>query len=188
MTPAAPARGTRHRRAPAGGAVAAALVPVVDALAGAARTRADALAAAAERDAATEVGRARREAARIVGAARASGARAAEQRAALQRAAARRDARQAVLAARRASYETLRRRAVEALERQGATPAGRELGELLEAMARARVGPVSAVSRAGPGALGVEATSDHRRAAIGPAALVDWALQALADGVESLWS
>jgi len=175
-------------KAPAPGTMAADLGPVVDALVDAARTRAQAVSVAADHDVAAELAQAHDAAERILGEARADGTRAAEQRAARQLAGARREAREVVLAARRAAYETLRRQAIEALERHGATPAGRQLGELLETMARARVGTQCTVSRSGRGALGVLATSDHRRAAIGPATLVDWALQARATQVESLWA
>lgn len=190
MTPATLISGKTHRPAREDEPVtmAASLTPVVDALFDSARSRARAASAAAARDVRTELEQARNEAARILGEARADGARAAARRADAQLAAVRRDARGVVLSARRAAYDVLRRRATEALERQGATPSGRELGRLLETLARERVGAGSSVRRTGPGALSVRATAGNRHAAIGPAELVDAALRALAAEVESLWT
>jgi len=168
--------------------MAASLAPVVGALFDSARRRAQAASAAAARDVHSELERAHSEAARILGEARADGARAAAQRADVQLAAVHREAREVILTARRTAYDTLRRRVIEALERQGATPAGRQLGVLLETLARERVGAPSSVRRTGPGALSVQATAGNRRAAIGPAELVDAAFRALSSEVESLWT
>jgi len=181
-----PTRGRgRHRDA---SAIAATVVPVAEALTEDARRSAEAVLAAAERDARAELARANDVAQRMLAEARADGTRAASEQADLDLAVAARQARAAVLAARRAAYDALRRRALELLEQRATSPSGRRLGDLLEHLARARVGPSARVHRAGPGSLDVTATSGNRRAVIGPAQLVDDALRTMADEVATLWS
>jgi len=165
-----------------------ALAAVADALAKDAGRRAETARAAAERDARAELARANDVAQRMLAEARADGTRAASQQAELDLAAATRQARGTVLATRRTAYHAVRRRALELLEQRADSPAGRQLGDLLEHLARARIGPSATVRRTGPGSLGVVATSENRRAVIGPAELVDATLRALADEVATLWS
>jgi len=165
-----------------------ALASVADALAADAGQHAETVRSAAERDARAELARANDVAQRMLAEARADGTRAASQQAELDLAAATRQARGTVLAAQRTAYDAVRRRALELLEQRAGSPAGRQLGVLLEHLARARIGPPATVHRTGPGSLGVVATSGNRRAVIGPAELVDAALDALADEVAALWS
>src|SRR5271157_5799876 len=87
-----------------------ALRPATDALMDAARRRADATRTAAAADARAELARARAEAQRMLDEARADGDGAGVAAGAVQVAIARREAREMVLAARRAAYETLRAR------------------------------------------------------------------------------
>jgi cell division septum initiation protein DivIVA len=182
---AAPAR---QRRGATPAELGESLAPVADALLGSARRRADAVSAAAERDADAVLARAQEEAERLVSEARAEGAKAGERRAAADVAAARREARGTVLAAQSVALERLRQRAIEVLEQRGDTAAGRGLGDALERLARERVGGEPTVRRFGPGGLSVSASSERRQVAIGPAELVDRAIQALAAEVESLWA
>jgi len=169
-------------------ALEAALAPVVDALIASADARARDERAAAQADAHAELARARAEAAGLLGEARTDGALAADHTVAVQLAEARRAARETILSARRDAYETLRRRTVEALELHTATPAGRWLGERVAALVRDRVGAAATVHRAGPGQLAAVAESGHWRAALGPAELVDQALESLATEIVALWT
>lgn len=186
IAPGNPRLTSRRRASPT--TVATAVAPVGEALLDDARRHAATASAAAEHDAEAELARARDEASAILDEARADGARAAAQRADAEVAAAHREARGVVLAARREAYLTVRRRALEALAQRGGTPEGRRLGDLLEALARERVGPTPTVRRSGPGDLDVVAASGNRRAAIGPAELVDRSLRVLADQVATLWA
>jgi len=165
-----------------------ALSPVMQALFESARSRADELSAAAESDARAELARAQAEAERILEEARAEGRDAATHRVNLQLAAARREARGTVLAARRGAYDELRRRCLESLERQAATPAGRRLSHLLGTLVHERVGGSATVVRTGTGGLGARARVGNRCAEIGPEVLVDIVLQTLGLEVESLWT
>jgi vacuolar-type H+-ATPase subunit E/Vma4 len=164
------------------------LAPVVDALVAAAVERARATRAAADADAQAELARAGEEAKRLLDEARTDGATAAAAAATSQLTMARREARETVLAARRLAYETLRGHAVAALVHEAATPEGRRLAERLVALVRDRVGASASAHRAGPGNFGAVAESGNRRAAVGPAELVDQALESLGAGIEALWA
>ena len=166
----------------------AALAPVADALVEAARARAQAERGGAEEDARTEFARARAEAEQMLVEARADGEEAAERSAGAQLAMARREAHETILAARRRAYDTLRSNAIKSLERQAASPEGRQLAERLVSLVRKRVGPSASVHRDGSDALAAVAEAGNRRAALGPSALVDWVLESLATEIEALWA
>jgi len=166
----------------------AALRPVVDAVTDAARARGHATRATAAADVRAELARARREAHGILDEARADGDAAAAATAAIQVAMARREAREMVLAARRAAYETLREQAVAALVAQATSPEGLQLAARLQRLVRDRVGATAAVRSGGPGNLRAVAESGNRRAEVEPQALVDHALESLGADIEALWA
>lgn len=176
------------RDGPARSVVEAALAPVADAILVAARARAARERAAAEQEASAELANARSDAERLLADARAEGARAAAELAASELVTARRESREALLAARRLAYETLRRAAVESLERRASTPEGRRLAERTAALVRERVGVPATAPETVPDSLVALAELGNRRAELGPAALVDWALGSLAAEVERLWA
>jgi len=166
----------------------AALAPVVSALLASAQARARAILADGEEDARAELSRARAEADHLLAEAAAGGAEAAARTAAVQLATARRQARGMILVARRRAYDALRTGAIETLARQATTPEGRRLADHLVTLVSDRVGASASVRRVGSDSLTALAEGDNRRAVLGPAALVDQALMALADEIESLWA
>jgi len=173
--------------------MAPALEPVSDALVETALEHAGQLRDMATEQARTELAAAHAEAERLVAQARAEGAEAADWIASLQLAEARREARETVLEARRRAYETLRRQAIEALDRRATTPEGRLLAERLSALVRGRLGPdasqvETSVRGTGHDGLALEAQSGNRRAAIGPRLLVDHVLLSMSKEIEELWA
>ncbi len=113
---------------------------------------------------------------------------AAERIASLQLAEARRHAHETILAARRRAYETLRSDAIEALVRRSTTTEGRNLADRLSALVEQRLGGVASIRHVEPDPLEVEAESGNRRAAIGPASLVDHVLLSMTEEVDGLWA
>lgn len=166
----------------------AALAPVAHDLLVAAEATVQRVLAAAEDEAAAELRRARAEAARILDEARADGVRAASQVAARELVGARQRARELVLAARCTAYETLRRRAVEAVEQEAARPEGQWITERLAELVRARVGGPSSSRPIGRPLLPVVAESGNRRAVLRPEDLVDQAFESMAAEIEGLWA
>ena len=169
-------------------ALATELHPVITDLVETARTRADAVLSEADRDAGTEVAHARDEAERILRHAELDGTEAATKAAVMRVARARRDARQIILTAQRAAYEALQVMALEALERRAFSPEGRRLGEHLETLVRARIGGEAPARRAARAPLEAVAIRGECVASIGPAHLVEQALQNLSSEVASLWA
>lgn len=168
--------------------VAAELHPVITALGDEARSRAAAILSGADRDASAELADARDEAERILRQAERDGTEAASRVAVIRIAKARRDARQAVLTAQRTAYETVRDRALDELERRASTPAGRRLGGHLEALVQARIGATAPTHGTRRAPLEAAAERGNCRASIGPAELVEQALQSLSSEISSLWA
>lgn len=166
------------------------LSPVSDTLVEWARRTAADEGAHAEDDVRLDMARVHAEIDRILARARSEGAEAAKWIAALQLAAARRQAREMVLGVRQRTYQTLRREAIEALVARASTTEGQMLVDRLSAGVSERLGGDVHINRSGPGALVVEAESESglRRAAIGPAALVDYVLSSMTEEVEELWT
>ena len=184
-------RPPRTRKAPSDpeqAALDAALAPVVEAIMDMAQTRAQAIRADAAAATRAELARVHVEAERILDDARADAAAAAAATAASQLTMARREARETVLAARRRAYETLREVAVATLVQRSATPEGRQLAARLQTLVCERVGTSASVHAGGPGNLGVVAESGNRRAEVGPAGLVDQAVESLGTEIEALWA
>lgn len=172
---------------PGAAPVPGALAPVAEGLLGAAAAGARRTRAAADADVDAEIASARAKAAHLVAEARAEGERAAARIAASQLTAARQGAREAVLAARRQTYENLRRDAVDALVRAASTARAAWLGQRLAELAAERLGPAARVSRTGRGGLTAVAESGNRRAVIGPEELVDEVLATMGTQIEDLW-
>lgn len=168
--------------------VAAELHPVIRTLGDEALSRAAAILSGADRDASAELADARDEAERILRQAERDGTEAASRVAVIRIAKARRDARQAVLTAQRTVYETARARALDELERRAATPAGRRLGAHLEALVQARIGAKAPTHGTLRAPLEPSAERGNCRASIGPAELVEQALQSLSNEISSLWA
>ncbi len=164
------------------------LDPVCEALVEMALQRAEQVRAMATEETHAELARAHAEADRLLAQARAEGISAAEWIASLQLAAARREAHERVLHARRCAYERLRREAVDALVQRATSTEGRMLAERLSALVSERLGDDASVQRSGPDSLVVEARAGKRRAAIGPASLVDHVLLSMTDEIEGLWA
>ena len=168
--------------------MAAGLEPVRNALAESARRNVADERARVEDEVRLDMARVHVEVDGILARARTEGAGAAGWIAALQLAAARRDAREMVLGARRRVYQSLRREAIDAIEARASTPEGQMLVERLSVLVSERLGGDARVNRTGPGTLAVEAESGLRRAAIGPASLVDYVLSSMTEEVEGLWT
>jgi len=164
------------------------LEPVSDALLESARRQAEQQLAQAIEDARGELSRARAEAERLVAEAQAQGASAAEWIASLQLAEVRREARETILGARRRAYETLRRKALAALEERQGTPEGLMLVDWLSSMVNDRLGGGASVRRAGTDFLDLEAQSGNRRITVGPTLLVDHVLLSMTRELEELWA
>ncbi len=165
-----------------------ALEPVSEALVATARLRAEQQRADAIEDVRVELSRARAEADRLVAEARVQGASAAELVASLQLVEARRHAREMVLGARRRAYEALRQDAIGALALRATTTEGRMLADRLSALVEERLGRDASIDQAQRDVLVVEAQSGSRRAAIGPAMLIDHVLLSMTEEVEELWA
>jgi vacuolar-type H+-ATPase subunit E/Vma4 len=178
----------RHRPGGLRRGIAAAVVPVADALVTEADEQAAAAAAAAEGDAAAILENAQAEAARILEQARSDGAAAGRAGAASALVATHRQARALVLGARRAAFEEVRRTALDELAARTTSAAGRALAERLATIVRERAGPGATVQSTTAGPLAVAATAGNRRAEVDLASLVDMALCDLADEVARLWS
>ncbi|MGO9342066.1 MAG: hypothetical protein ACLP6E_06045 [Acidimicrobiales bacterium] len=168
--------------------MASAVAPVSEALIEAARRRAEQTRMRVEEDARAELARAHAQAESMLAQARADGVSAAERIASLQLAEARRHAHETILAARRRAYETLRSDAIEALVRRSTTTEGRNLAHRLSALVEQRLGGVASIRHVEPDPLEVEAESGNRRAAIGPASLVDHVLLSMTEEVAGLWA
>ena len=158
---------------------------VTVALGEAARSQADAIISEAARDAAAELANARDEAERILRQAERDGTEAASRAATMRVARARREARLSLLTAQRTTYDTLRARALDAVQEQASSPEGERLTEHLEALVRARIGRDTPARRA---PLGAVAERGACVAAIGPEDLVEQAMQSLSSEIASLWS
>jgi len=168
--------------------MASALEPVSEALVATARLAAEQQRADAIEDVRVELSRARAEADRLLAEARVQGASAAELVASLQLVEARRQAREMVLGARRRAYEALREDAIGALALRATTTEGRMLADRLSALIEERLGRDTSIDQAERDVLVVEAQSGNRRAAIGPAMLIDHVLLSMAEEIEELWA
>lgn len=163
---------------------AAALGPVADALLDKARREAARIRTEAHAAADAQVAQARAEAAQTVAVARAAGRSEAAASARTERVRARRRARSIVLAARRETYEELRRRvrsAVASLFAENPATVDR-----LRRLAVDRAGPGARVLTA-PGG-GVIAVAPGRRVDCSVSALADHAVDLLGAEVERLWA
>lgn len=168
--------------------MAAALEPAAGALLAEAAARADRIHAAAVADARARLERARADAGRILEQARADGARAAAQAEDTLLSGSRRRAGEAALAARRRAYEALREAATHELVRRASGPGGSPLVARLEELVVGRLGPGARLRRRGPAPLTALAELDGRTALLGPAQLVDQALEAMGPAIGALWS
>ena len=184
-------RSSRSRAAPSTtwrDDMASALEPVSEALVATARLTAEQQRADAVEGVRVELSTARAEADRLLAEARVQGASAAELVASLQLVEAHRQAREMVLGARRRAYEALREDAIGALALRATTTEGRMLTDRLSALVEERLGRDISIDQAERDVLVVEAQSGNRRAAIGPAMLIDHVLLAMAEEVEELWA
>lgn len=151
----------------------------------AARSQAGAILSEADRDAAAELANAREEAQRILRQAEHDGTEAASRAATMRVARARREARRSLLTVQRTTYDALRARALDAVERQASSPEGERLTEQLEALVQARIGRDTPARRA---PLGAVAERGACVASIGPEDLVEQAMQSLSSEIAALWA
>jgi cell division septum initiation protein DivIVA len=169
----------------------AALAPVASALLDAAHHHAESIVGRAQVEADTDTATARCRGERVVADARRQGAEVAGRLAALRVASARRQGRQLVLEARRRAYQSLRRRATEALELQKDSIEAHQLMRRLVDAAVARLG--AGVPGAAPApevhseGMSLEVVSGARRVRVDPADLVDLVLAPMSEKVEALW-
>jgi hypothetical protein len=173
-----------------------ALDPVIHSLLDLARRRSEAVVEAARADAARLDAEARSRAEEMVASARRQGIAEARKAAAARVGAAHRRARQLELEACGRAYEEVRRQAIDALERQADTAAGRRLRK--ELVTRAMAVLDACREQGAPGqcpppvvhamGMAVAVESGRRRVAIGPADLVDVTLESMGTELSELWT
>ncbi len=164
------------------------LAPVARELQESAARRSAELRAAAEEKAVALMARSLEQAARTLEDARRAGASSARRVGAARGAESRRRAREAVLAARREAYESLRADVAARIDEQLDLPAGRDLRAYLCDLVAARAGAPAVEGREPGGRWRAVAESPSGRASVDVDTLVDQLLDRFGAEVEALWS
>jgi len=163
-----------------------ALVPVISVLMSTHHRQADSILATAEAERRAAVAAAQAEQEREARLARENGLRAAERVAANRLARARREASRTILSARRGAYDTLRERAIQALQERLESAEGRACYEFLAQQVSERAGGAPVTRRDAPDGWKMVAAAGSCRAELSAQLLVDFVLPSIVPELSGL--